>query len=88
MEKGWVRETKGPFVPVILVLKKDESQRICMDYHPINAIIVRYRHLIPHLDNLLDELHDACIFSKIDLCSGYHQICIRKDNLQDQVWSI
>jgi hypothetical protein len=77
LEKGFIRPSSSPWgSPMIFVPKKDGIQWLCVNYCALNEVTIKNKYPLPRIDDLFDQLCGVCVFSKIDLLSGYHQLKI------------
>jgi hypothetical protein len=82
LDKGYIHPSTSPWgAPIIFVPNKDGTQRMCVDYHSLNEVTIKNKYRLPRIDDLFDQLNGACVFSKIDLRSGYHQLKIRASDI-------
>jgi hypothetical protein len=88
IDKGYIRPNCSPWgCPAIFVSKKDKTQRLCIDYRPLNAVTVKNKYPLPCIDLLFDQLIGTQVFLKVDLRSGYHQIKIREEDISKTAFS-
>jgi len=73
---------------VLLVKKKDGSRRLCIDYRQLKKLTIKNWYPLPRIDDLMDQVVGARVFSKIDLRLGYHQIKVKDEDLQKTTFRI
>ena len=80
-DKGVIRSSSSPYAsPIVIVRKKDGSIRLCVDYRKLNAVTRKDAFPLPRIDESLDAIGGASLFSTLDLASGYHQVAMQEDD--------
>ncbi len=83
-----IEESHSPWsAPVVLVQKKDGTHRFCIDYRRLNDVTIKDSHPLPRVDDTLDRLSGARVFSTIDLTAGYWQIPLNPNDKEKTAFS-
>ncbi|GBG84966.1 hypothetical protein CBR_g39429 [Chara braunii] len=78
---GWIEPAIGPWsFPVVIVPKKAEGIRICIDYRKLNDITIKDVYPLPRIDELLDAIGSARFFSKFDVRHVFHHLLVREED--------
>ncbi|KAI9034720.1 reverse transcriptase family protein, partial [Aspergillus affinis] len=82
LQKGFIVPSAAPFgSPVLMAAKPGGGLRFCVDYRKLNSITKKNRYPLPLMDELLDRLGRAKIFTKLDIRQGFHRIRMHPDSV-------
>ena len=88
LEREVIRPSNSPWSsPIVLVKKKDNTKRLCVDFRKVNEITKKDAYTIPRIDDTLDTLHGARYFSCVDLASGYWQVELQEEDKEKTAFS-
>jgi hypothetical protein len=89
LDKGYIRSSISSWgCSTLFVEKNDKELCLCVDYCPLNAVTIKNKYPLSRIDILFDQLAGAQVFSKMDLCSGYHQIKIHVKDIPKAAFTI
>lgn len=82
LDRGIIQFSCSPFASLVVpVGKKDGTWRLCVNYRDLNKKTIKYKFPIPVVDELIDELAGASVFTKLDLRAGYHQLRVHPNDV-------
>jgi hypothetical protein len=88
-DKGFICPSSSPWgCPALFISKKDKDLHLCVDYRPLNAVTIKNKYPLSHIDILFDQLMGAQVFSKIDPHPSYHQIKIHAEDIPKTAFSM
>ncbi|GBM88082.1 Retrovirus-related Pol polyprotein from transposon 17.6 [Araneus ventricosus] len=80
LDQGIVRQSSSEYAsPIVLVKKKDGTARLCVDYRKLNRKLVKDRFPLPLIEDVLDKLQDAKVYSTLDLKNGFFHVEVNED---------
>jgi hypothetical protein len=83
LDRGWIQTSTSAYgAPVLFVPKPDGSMRMFVDYRALNKITIKSKYPLPRIDDLMDNLSGAKVFSSLDLTSGYHQLTLHSSDVE------
>jgi len=79
LARGWIRPSRSPAgAPIVFAKKKDGSLRLCVDYRALNNITIKNRYPLPLIQESLERLGNARIYTRLDVREAYHRLRIRE----------
>ena len=82
LDIGFIRPSTSPWgAPVLFAKKRDKTLRLCIDYRQLNRATIKNRYTLQRVDDLFDQLRGAQVYSKIYLCTDYHQLRIKEADI-------
>ena len=84
-----IRDSSSPWSSnVVLVRKRDQSLRLCLDYRRLNERTIRNAYPLPRIDETLDALNGSSWFSSLDLCCGFWQVAVKEEDKQKTAFTV
>lgn len=82
LKKGFIHPSSSPWAcPVLFIKKKDGTNRMVVDYRPVNLVTIKNKYPLPKINDPYDQLAGSSVFSKMDLRLFYHQIKIKNGDI-------